>query len=98
MAKVRVLFYGGLRDITNEKECEVELSSKGETVHSVIDKLCDKYGVGFCRKIWDVDTLSLHWRTRLWLNGEALTDKELNMSVGDGDELKLFFLIAAMGG
>ena len=96
IGKLQVRFFGGLRDVTNEAACQLKISTKGESIRSVLERLGDKYGEEFRVKIWVKS--DINWRIKMMVNEKGVTNQELDIHLRDGDELTLFFLVAVMGG
>ena len=88
MMKIKIKFFAGIRDITNQKETDLEFSTDSILLNDLISKLIDLYGN-------DLKTMLENEQAMVSVNGD-LHDLTYNGSIiiNDGDRCAIFPPIA----
>ena len=96
--KIRVKFYGTIRDIVKDKE--VELDGNGLLrVRDIINIFIERYGDKFKNRILTTNG-NLQSYVRVFINDESLDYRELNKEIVNerDSEVLIYILPAQMGG
>jgi len=85
LGKVKVKFYGVLKEITKEREAEAEAS----TINHLLGILAAKYGNSFSEKIYDQDR-AIRRFINIYINGRDIRFiNHVNTLLKDGDEVAI---------
>ncbi len=97
MSKVKVIYYGLIKNVVDRQEDETYLSGEA-TVRELLDSLIQKYGDGFRSAVltpdWQLLPISV-----IQLNGRDISEIDgLNTKLEDNSELSITVLAYAASG
>lgn len=95
--KVRVLYFGLVRNVVKEGEEEIELPA-GSKVRDLLDLLCEKHGEALRDALFTVER-TLTANTMLLLDGtNVLYSQGLDTIIGDDQSMHVLLTTTALAG
>jgi molybdopterin converting factor small subunit len=95
--KVRVLYFGLVRNVVKEGEEEIDLPA-GSKVRDLLDVLCEKHGEALCDALFTVEK-TLTANTMLLLDGtNVLYSQGLDTIIGDDQSMHVLLTTTALAG